>query len=226
MTVKHVNIPIFIPHLGCPNDCVFCNQRSISGRAYFDEGSVEGEIESALSTVSSDSEVEIAFFGGSFTGIDRSLMLRLLDTATRFVNQGRVSSIRLSTRPDYISSEVLDLLSNYPVRDIELGIQSMDDKVLAAAKRGHLAKDSERACALIKQYGFSLVGQMMTGLPKSTPESEIMTARRICDMGADGARIYPTMVFYKTELESMMIGGEYTPPFYYIPCHLIHPGLK
>ena len=208
---RHVNIPVFIPHLGCPNDCIFCNQRSISGKRSFDEGAVKDGIEAALATVP-DCEAEIAFFGGSFTGIDRGLMIRLLDTAENFVRDGRVTGKRLSTRPDYISREILDILSRYTVKTVELGIQSMDDNVLSAAKRGHTAADSENACRLVKEYGFSLVGQMMTGLPYSTPESEIMTAERICGLSADGARIYPTMVFHGTELEKMTLDGRYIPP--------------
>lgn len=208
---RHVNIPVFIPHLGCPNDCIFCNQRSISGKRSFDADAVKDEISTALATVGG-CDAEIAFFGGSFTGIDRGLMIYLLETAEEFVRDGRVSSIRLSTRPDYISPEILDILSRYTVKTVELGIQSMDDKVLAAAKRGHTVYDSENACRLVKQYGFSLIGQMMTGLPCSTPESEIMTAERICALSADGARIYPTMVFHGTELEKMTLDGRYVPP--------------
>ena len=210
MKKRHINIPVFIPHLGCPNDCIFCNQRSISGKRSFDEGAVKGEIESALATIPG-CDAEIAFFGGSFTGIDRGLMIRLLDTAENFVREARVTGIRLSTRPDYISREILDILSRYTVRTIELGIQSMDDNVLSAAKRGHTAADSENACRLVREYGFSLVGQMMTGLPYSTPESETMTAERICELSADGARIYPTMVFHGTELEKMTLDGRYIP---------------
>lgn len=208
--MRHVNIPIFIPHLGCPNMCVFCNQRSISGRMSFDVSSVERDISSALKTVEEDASVEIAFFGGSFTGIDRSLMTELLSIAQRFVDSGRVEAIRLSTRPDYIDAEILDILSSYSVRTIELGLQSMDDGVLAACKRGHSSACAERACALIKERGFELIGQMMIGLPCSNVDNEIYTAKRICDMGADGARIYPTVVFYETELADMMQSGEYT----------------
>ena len=208
---RHVNVPIFIPHLGCPNNCVFCNQRSISGHLSFDPSSVEREIEEALSTVSPEDECEIAFFGGSFTGIDRALMIDLLDRAQKYIDSGRVGSIRLSTRPDYINDEILTILSRYGVRTVELGLQSLSDKVLTAAGRGHDALCAERACALVKKYGFELIGQMMIGLPLSDEESEAATARKICRMGADGARVYPTVVFRDTELASMTERGEYTP---------------
>lgn len=208
--MRHINIPIFIPHLGCPNMCVFCNQRSISGRTHFDISKVEEDICESLSTVSDGDEVEIAFFGGSFTGIDRSLMVELLTIAQKYVDAGKVRSIRLSTRPDYIDREILDILSSFSVKTVELGLQSMDDDVLEASKRGHTAECAERACRLIKERGFSLIGQMMIGLPRSSVQNEIYTARKICEMGADGARIYPTVVFYETELCDMLRRGEYT----------------
>ena len=206
---RHANIPIFIPHLGCPNQCVFCNQHKITGVAAFSADSVRGEIENALSTIKAGVKTEIAFFGGSFTGIDRELMCELLRVAYSFVEEGRVSSIRCSTRPDYINDEILRILKNYGVKIIELGLQSVDEDVLFAAKRGHTASDEEYACRLIKQFGFSLVGQMMIGLPGSTPETEERTARFIIDMGADAARIYPTVVFRETELCDMAERGIY-----------------
>lgn len=209
--MKHVNIPIFIPHLGCPNNCVFCNQRSISGKTEFYRESVEAEIKNALSTIGEDCETEIAFFGGSFTGIDRELMIYLLDTAQKYIDLGRVKCIRLSTRPDYINDEILTILSRYGVTTVELGLQSMDDKVLAASKRGHNAKIGKDACQLVKKYGFSLVGQMMVGLPESTPESECYTAELLCELGVDAVRVYPTVVFYDTELCEMAQNGGYTP---------------
>ena len=207
--MRHINIPIFIPHLGCPNNCVFCNQRSISGHGDFDISSVRDEIEAVLSDTREGDECEIAFFGGSFTGIDRSLMVSLLDIAEEYVLAGRVESIRLSTRPDYIDEEILDILSRYSVRTIELGLQSMKDTVLGITKRGHSAADAEAACRLILEYGFELIGQMMIGLPSSSPEDEVYTARKICDMGAVGARVYPTVVFYDTPLCQMAQAGDY-----------------
>ena len=208
--MRHINIPIFIPHLGFPNLCVFCNQRSISGHMDIDISSVEEEIEAVLSTVKSDDECEIAFFGGSFTGIDRSLMVELLSLAQKYVDRGRVRSIRLSTRPDYIDGEILDILSSFSVETIELGLQSMDDMVLRSSKRGHTSQCAENACKMVKERGFKLIGQMMIGLPDSTLERELFTAEKICEMNADGARIYPTVVFYQTELCSKMQSGLYS----------------
>lgn len=210
--MAHKNIPVFIPHLGCPNTCVFCNQRSISGKMSFDARSVLAIIENALKTVDpKKDEAEIAFFGGSFTGIDRNDMIYLLSCAKGYIDEGRVKSIRLSTRPDYIDKEILEILKLYGVKNIELGIQSLSDKVLKHSKRGHSAEDSERACRLIKEYGFNLVGQMMLGLPSSTLEDELMTAKRLCELSVDAVRIYPTAVFSSTELDEMMKNGDYTP---------------
>ncbi len=209
--MRHVNIPVFIPHLGCPNMCVFCNQRTISGVKEFDPDSLKGIIDEALTTVSDDEEVEIAFFGGSFTGIGRELMIRLLEVAYSYVKSDRVHSIRCSTRPDYINEEILDILWKYGVRVIELGLQSSSDKVLNITKRGHSFSDEERACRLIVDKGFSLIGQMMIGLPGSSPEDEMATADFIIGSGAIGARIYPTVVFRDTELAEMTKNGGYSP---------------
>lgn len=208
---KHVNIPIFIPHLGCPNTCVFCNQRTICGHDSFDPESVRSEIDEALLTVGDGTECEIAFFGGSFTGIDRDLMISLLEIAHSYIVNGRVSSLRCSTRPDYISEEIVDILKKYGVKTVELGLQSSSDTVLKSTKRGHTFEDEKRAADLIVNSGLSLVGQMMIGLPDSTLEDELKTAEFIISSGAVAARIYPTVVFYGTELQAMAQRGEYTP---------------
>jgi len=209
--VRNINVPIFIPHLGCPNDCVFCNQRTISGHKAFDISSVEHELDASLATLPTDAHVEIAFFGGSFTGIPVSDMTALLDIAKARIDAGLASSIRLSTRPDYIDDEVLDILSRYPVRTIELGLQSFSDSVLYASKRGHTAEQSVKACKLIVKRGFNLVGQMMLGLPTSTVADEIHTAEMICKLGCSAARIYPTAVLCGTELAVMAKDGRYIP---------------
>ena len=209
--MKHRNIPIFIPHMGCPNQCVFCNQHSIAGCQAFDVSNVRSQIDAALATIDRDTEAEIAFFGGSFTGIDRALMIELLDIAQGYVKSEAVSSIRLSTRPDYINAEILSTLSRYSVKHVELGLQSMNDQVLRSCQRGHTVKDAEAACRAIVDAGFSLVGQMMIGLPNASLEDELESVERICKLGARAARIYPTVVFYDTPLCEMTMRGEYVP---------------
>lgn len=209
--MKHVNIPVFIPHLGCPNQCIFCNQRYISGTVEFKLSDVREAIEKTLSTVGDDDFCEIAFFGGSFTGIDRGLMIELLDIAEEYVKCGRVTGIRMSTRPDYISEEILEILDKYTITFVELGIQSMNDKVLAYLKRGHTVQDTVKATQLLKSHGYKFVGQMMVGLPTATQEDEVACAEQICRLGATGARIYPTVVFRMTELEALTMSGIYVP---------------
>ncbi len=213
--MRHINIPIFIPHLGCPNQCIFCNQKYISGNKDFCYENVksdaEEEILKVLSTVSNDDFCEIAFFGGSFTGIDRTLMIDLLDIAKKYTDIGKVKGIRMSTRPDYISKEIIDILKKYTITCVELGIQSMNDDVLAYLKRGHASGDTERAISLLNDAKIPFVGQMMIGLPNSTADDEIYCAKRICELGASAARIYPTLVFKSTELEILTLDGKYTP---------------
>ena len=212
MKSTHVNIPVFIPHLGCPNMCVFCNQRAISGVSSFSLQTVIDDIESVLSTVrDKDVDCEIAFFGGSFTGIDRELMISLLDIAEDYVNRGDVKGIRMSTRPDYINREIIDILKQYTISAVELGIQSFSDDVLNCCKRGHSSEVSFEAISMLKDAGFDVVGQMMIGLPGAAPSDETECARAICEAGATGTRIYPTLVFRDTELYNMTVRGEYVP---------------
>lgn len=206
----HANIPVFIPHLGCPNDCVFCDQRTISGTTEFSEERVRGIIEASLATLG-DRQAEIAFFGGSFTGIDRGLMIRLLDLAEEYVKGGRVAGIRMSTRPDYISDEIIDVIGRYTLSEVELGIQSMSDRVLALSRRGHTAADSARAVTKLVSRGIAVGGQMMIGLPGAAREDEEHTAREICRLGAVSCRIYPTVVFRGTCLAAMTEKGKYSP---------------
>ena len=209
--MRHVNIPVFIPHLGCPNQCVFCNQREISGVQEFIAEDVIPIIDSALRTIEDDAEVEIAFFGGSFTGINPELMISLLKIANGYIERGLVRQVRCSTRPDYINEEILGILKKYGVKTIELGLQSSSDRVLEISKRGHNFEAEIKSCCMIVENGFDLVGQMMIGLPGADIESEIKTAEFIASVGAVGARIYPTVVFRDTELCSMMQQGVYLP---------------
>lgn len=208
---KHINVPIFIPHVGCPNDCVFCNQRKISGKMNFEKESVRKELEEAFSTADGTIPTQIAYFGGSFTGIERSEMTELLEIANEYIDKGKCSSVRISTRPDYINREILEILRAYRVSAVELGIQSTDEAVLSACRRGHTKEDSFRAASLIKEYGMEFIGQMMVGLPNGTEENERQTAEDICLMGADGARIYPTVVFEETALAELTRRGVYLP---------------
>ncbi len=209
---KHINVPVFIPHEGCKNDCVFCNQRTITGVRNSADRDIRPEIDRVLATFGGKTEnAEIAFFGGSFTGIEKPLMIKLLDVAYEYVKEGKVSSVRLSTRPDYIDEEILDILKSRGVTDIELGLQSMRNSVLLSSNRGHTAECSEKSCELIKKYGFILTGQMMIGLPSSTLSDEVYTAEKIVSMRCDCARIYPTVVFEHTKLCEMAKSGAYVP---------------
>lgn len=211
MAKPHLTVPIFVPHLGCPHDCVFCNQRKITGQSDFSLLDVEETIERNLVYAGPDIEAEIAFFGGSFTGIDRTLMTELLSIASRYLRSGRISGIRCSTRPDYINDEILEILHTYGLGTIEIGVQSLSDPVLYASARGHTSACTLEAMDKITTAGFDLVGQMMLGLPCSTQEDEIRCAKEICRHGAVGARIYPTAVFEGTALHDIMLRGEYQP---------------
>ena len=208
---KHINIPIFIPHLACPNDCVFCNQKKIAATEKAPTADeVRKIIKEAVSTLAlSGEKCEIAFFGGSFTGIDKKQMCRYLEAASEFGEY--ISGIRFSTRPDYISVEIMELLKAYPVKTIELGMQSMDNTVLKLCNRGHDNTACENAVKLIKQYGYDVVLQMMTGLPGDTEEGALETAKIAAAFKPNGVRIYPCVVVKDTELENMYQRGEYIP---------------
>ncbi len=208
----HMNIPVFIPHLGCGHSCAFCSQRSVTNvQAAPSPESVAFSIKEALSTRGTK-KAEIAFFGGSFTGIPKEEQKAYLLAARPFLDSGEVESIRLSTRPDYIDRETVAFLKSYGVKTVELGAQSMSDAVLKASRRGHTAEDTRRAAFLIKDGGLALGLQMMTGLPLSTAETERETAQEFVRMGADNARIYPTVVFRDTLLCTQMEAGTYVPP--------------
>lgn len=208
--MKKGNISIFVPHQGCPCACSFCNQKTITGQNELPTADdVRNAVETALRK--KEYEYEIAFFGGSFTAIDRKYMLELLEAAYPYVKNGQVKGIRISTRPDCIDYEVLDILKKYGVTSIELGAQSMDDEVLEANRRGHTAQDICNASELIKEYGFELGLQMMTGLYKDTAEKSIETAKKIIELAPSTARIYPTVVLKGTYLAELYLKEEYTP---------------
>ncbi len=212
MKVRHFTIPVFIPEEACPNQCVFCNQRRIAGAGC--APSVEdvlAKVDAHLHTIADGSEVEIGFFGGNFTGIPIEGQKAYLASVQDYIISGKVSGIRISTRPDYINPGILRMLKQYHVTTIELGAQSLDDEVLKITGRGHTAAQVHEASALIRAQGFQLGLQMMTGLPGDTPEKSLLTAREIIRSGADNTRIYPTLVIKNTELEQLYLNGKYKP---------------
>lgn len=213
MSAKHSNISIFVPHIGCPNMCSFCNQRHITGvfKAPHPED-VEYAVRDAKKSKKYNPETtEIAFFGGSFTAINRNYMLGLLKAAAHFVENGDVSGIRISTRPDAIDSEILAILKEHHVTAIELGAQTLNDRVLRMNNRGHNTADVVKASALIKEFGFELGLQLMTGLFGDSDASAIRTAKRVIEIVPDTVRIYPTIVLKDTDLAALYSDSIYSP---------------
>lgn len=211
---KHAIIPIFIPHKGCPHQCTFCNQQVITAK----EGGVTLEkvreiADTWLSTLSARNLecIEMAFYGGSFTGIPWEEQQAFLAVAKEYKERGAIQKIHLSTRPDYISEEILDGLKQYDVDIIELGVQSFDGEVLARSRRGHTAADVEKACQLIHDYGFQLGIQLMIGLPGDSREKAITSARKAVSLYPSLARLYPVVVLPGTELAQQMAKGSYHP---------------
>lgn len=213
VNAKHYNIPIFIPHLGCPFQCIFCNQKHIASREPApDEEQVRRVLNQALSTISAPGTlIEAAFFGGSFTAIDRTRQQRYLQTVQPYIEQKRIHGIRISTRPDFISPEILGFLKNYGVTTIELGVQSLDKTVLQKTERGYRPEQAIHACRLIKQERFKLGVQLMVGLPGDSPAADRETVQQVIALKPDMVRIYPTLVITNSELEQMYQRGEFHP---------------
>ncbi len=206
MSPRRRILPIFVPHAGCPNRCVFCDQKRISGSSF--SASAE-TVRSALSSVPAGAGVELAFYGGSFTAIDPARQEELLSAAKPFRENGTVSSVRISTRPDAVDADTVQRLLRHGVGTVELGAQSMDDRVLRLSGRGHTVRDTRQAAALVREAGLHLILQMMTGLPGSDGDRDMNTAREIAALRPDGVRIYPTVILRGTELERMWRSGEY-----------------
>ena len=211
--MAHSNISIFVPHIGCPCKCSFCNQFSITSQHYSPKpDDVDKAVSDALQSKRYNAkETEIAFFGGSFTAIDREYMTDLLSAAKRHIDNGKVSGIRISTRPDCIDNEILDVLKRFGVTAIELGAQSMHDEVLVMNNRGHSAADVYKASVLIKEYGFELGFQMMTGLYGDDNDGAVFTANEFVKLEPKTVRIYPTIVLNDTYLAEKYRIGEYIP---------------
>ncbi len=210
---RTINIPIFVSHQGCPNDCIFCNQKRITGVCNEEnETQVREKIESFLSTCRDrEATKEIAFFGGSFTGIETKKQLQYLQIAQQYIRTGEVSGIRISTRPDYIDSEICQRLAEYHVTTVELGVQSMDDEVLFQNRRGMKASSVEKAVSLLRKYPFALGLQMMTGMFGSDEEKDFKTAEALIRLRPDFVRIYPTVVLKDTGLMELYQQGHYRP---------------
>lgn len=210
----HAIIPIFIPHLGCPNDCVFCNQKKITARlSPPSKESMTDTIDQYLKTISGRGieTVEIAFYGGSFTGLPIDLQREYLSAAKAYKDRGLIHKIHLSTRPDYINDEILTNLKQYGTDIIELGVQSFDDEVLRLASRGHDRESVYTASALIRDYGFELGLQLMIGLPGDTYEKSVASAKEAAKIAPSIARLYPTVIIKDTALYEMYLRGEYEP---------------
>ncbi len=212
---KHAIIPVFIPHKGCPHACVFCNQNAITARtADVTPEDVRRIADEWLSTLSGRGldEIELSFFGGSFTGIPIEEQRAFLAVAKEYKDAGKIDKIHLSTRPDYINREILDNLKAYGADVIELGVQSMDDNVLRLSERGHTAEDVYKACELIKSYGcFDLGIQLMIGLPGDSYEACMESVRKTIEIGPAIARLYPTVIISGTKLAQMYENGSYKP---------------
>ena len=206
MSPRRRILPIFVPHAGCPNQCVFCDQKRISGSPF---SASAAAVQSALSALPAGAGMELAFYGGSFPAIPTARQEELLSAAIPFRENGTVSSIRVSTRPDAVDPETISRMLRFGVETVELGAQSMDDEVLRLSGRGHTARDTEWAAEMVKGAGLHLILQMMTGLPGSTGEKDMESARRIIALRPEGARIYPTVILRGTELERMWQRGEY-----------------
>jgi histone acetyltransferase (RNA polymerase elongator complex component) len=207
-------IPIFIPHMGCPHQCIFCNQRAIAGKTA--QTPSADQIQQVVRRFlkygkKRPSTSQISFFGGSFLGLEKKTVRSLLGAAMPFVRAKDVDSIRFSTRPDTVSQEALSLLDGFPVSTVELGVQSMNDRVLDAAGRGHQASDTVVAADLLKKRGFEMGLQMMVGLPEDDDDGAMETARRIAELEPDFVRIYPTLVLEGSQLAGRYRDGRYHP---------------
>ncbi len=206
-------VPVFIPNLGCPHKCTFCNQEAITSKdcKEITKKHLRSHIEKFISYNKFSKTAQIAFYGGNFLGIDKKLIKYLLMEANNFIVQGKVNSIRFSTRPDTICKDTMDIIKNFPVSTIELGMQSMDNEVLLASHRNHSADDTKNAIYMLKENGYETGLQMMVGLPKDNDDKSISTANKAALLKPDFMRIYPTLVLKQSLLARWYKDGKYTP---------------
>ncbi|MDI6687804.1 MAG: radical SAM protein [Desulfobacterales bacterium] len=214
ITNKPFIVPVFLPNAGCRHQCVFCNQTAITGERQekISNKKLNSYIDGFINYKGPQREkIQIAFYGGNFLGLKKGYVCSLLDEASKFVRQGRVDSLRFSTRPDTIDKDRLDIIKDYPVSTIELGVQSMDDRVLTVSGRGHTAADTEKAVCLLKERNYETGIQMMVGLPGDSDTGAFATGSRIAELYPDFVRIYPTLVIDKSPLAGWYRNGKYTP---------------
>lgn len=209
---KRLIIPVFIPFGGCPHRCVFCDQKGITGEERMPAlKEVADTVEACLATWKGSGEKEIAFYGGSFTALPEKVQADYLGAAYGYVSEGRVDSVRVSTRPDRVDAPAVERLKSYGVGTVELGAQSMSDEVLKASGRGHTAADTASAVRLIKAGGLRVGLQFMPGLPGDDKNTVLRTAGEIIALKPDFVRVYPTLVLKNTPLAGMYLSGSYTP---------------
>ena len=204
-------IPIFIPHAGCPHQCVFCNQKKISGQKIASAQAVRQQIEKYLQWIKPGPANEAAFYGGSFTGLEPELQEELFAPVDELLREGVIGSVRCSTRPDYISPARLELLKRHNVSTVELGVQSLDDEVLQRAERGHDAASVKQAVQLLREYGFKVGLQLMCGMPEQGRGSFLQTVAQSVALNPDMVRLYPLLVIKDTPLEVSYRSGGFTP---------------
>ncbi len=210
---KPLVIPVFIPHSGCPHQCAFCNQSIITSKKQPlpDKASIHGIIQQYLRFKGKRRSVELAFFGGNFLGLEPQIIEHLLQWISPYILERKIDAVRFSTRPDTISKQRLDLIQSFPVSMVELGVQSMNDKVLLASKRGHTAKETQAAIPLLKKHGYRTGVQVMVGLPKDNKVSLMESTRKLAALLPDAARIYPLLVLKNSLIEHWYRDGKYTP---------------
>lgn len=209
---KNYNIPIFIPEAACPSKCIYCDQKVITGKKKLPtKEDIISEIEKRTKTFSKPAHIELAFFGGNFTGLNLEEQEYYLKIGLEFFEKGIINGIRISTRPDYINEEILRFLKNYPLETIEIGAQSFDDQVLIACGRKYGSLEIYRACKFIRSFGFKLGVQIMLGLPESNKDKELLSVEQAINLGAAELRIYPLLILKNSEIEKLYAKGEYMP---------------
>lgn len=210
--MKHYIIPIFIPHLGCEHQCVFCNQKKITGcQTPVTAAQVSTVIEERLRGINQERHIEVAFYGGSFTALPEAIQNQLLAPADAALQKGYIHGIRLSTRPDCITPATLANLRRHKVTIVELGVQSLDNQVLSKAKRGHDSLAVVTAVQLLKEARMHCGLQLMPGLPGEDWISLIKTVNQVVDLQPEFVRIYPTLVIADTALANLYQQGKYQP---------------